>query len=465
MAGRGQTMKAAAAPAKSRGRRRLRLGPLAVAFAILSLAFQFYTLTRITSEEQPPANCNDKSVDELREVGGRLGRLKNRTRFDLALASPNPPTIYMCGANSKEYFEVIRGIFDDYETDGKVLDESPWYGVNGVKGLNQVESTEYDLFVTTYEVHCGGDATTWLTNRFKGQVSSVTQYDLCSRVSCMLTRTTRVQFIYMSGESQNYPFEVGSVAFGNPRYHVFGPIDAETEFDYPFTYMQTTWLNTFHKMLDSDVMLTGNLRPNGKSIYVFKNDSFVSNPERERHFLVYGHNNCVKYRDEALRKFAELDIGDVHQAGKCGPPVWTKNVIKVEKPTISIFNWRNNVKFFANFRFCLVLEHAHPNEYPGYISEKILLAFAAGCVPIYYGPERIFDIFNREAFVYYNVSDPTPALERVKELETNSRQYESVTKLPLLSNGESTLGKYFSFRPDVAGGWLRKKLRDKLNLP
>ncbi|EJK62226.1 hypothetical protein THAOC_17169, partial [Thalassiosira oceanica] len=292
------------------------------------------------------SDCNnDKQQsfdDELREISGsrRLGILNNRTRFDLALESPNPPTIYTCGDNSKEYFEVIGGIFDEYKTNGKFLDETPWYDANGVRGLSQVESTDYDLFVTTYQVQCSSDATTWLTNKFKGQ------------------------FIYMSGESQNYPFEGGSIASGNPKYHVFGPIDAETEFDYPITYMQTTWLNTFQKMLGPDVMMTGNSRPNGKSIYIFKNDSFVSNPDGGRYFLVYGQNNCVKYRDEALRNFAELDIGDVHQAGKCGPPIWTKNVIKLGKPRISIYNWRNNVKFFANFRFCLVLEHAHPHKYP-----------------------------------------------------------------------------------------------------
>ena len=63
------------------------------------------------------------------------------------------------------------------------------------------------------------------------------------------------------------------------------------------------------------------------------------------------------------------------------------------------------------------------------------------------------------------MSDPTPALVRVKELETNTKQYETVLKLPLLANGESTLREYFSFRPDIAGGWLRKTLQDKLNLP
>ena len=163
----------------SRGRRRLPLGLLMVAAFIVFSLVQFYMLYRLltsSDSEGHPANCNnDKSVDELREIDGRLETLKNRTRFDLALESPNPPTIYTCGDNSKEYFEVIGLIFEEYETNGKVLDQSPWYGINGVRGLNKVESTEYDLFVTTYQIQCSSDATTWLTNRFKGQVSSVSR--------------------------------------------------------------------------------------------------------------------------------------------------------------------------------------------------------------------------------------------------------------------------------------------------
>lgn len=199
------TMKADAL--SSGRRRRLPFGLLMVAaFVILSLLFQFYTLYRVTNYSSDCNNDKQQSFDdELREISGsrRLGILNNRTRFDLALESPNPPTIYTCGDNSKEYFEVIGGIFDEYKTNGKFLDETPWYDANGVRGLSQVESTDYDLFVTTYQVQCSSDATTWLTNKFKGQVSSVTQYQSSfESLSHMLTLDADSVYLHVWRESE-----------------------------------------------------------------------------------------------------------------------------------------------------------------------------------------------------------------------------------------------------------------------
>lgn len=48
----------------------------------------------------------------------------------------------------------------------------------------------------------------------------------------------------------------------------------------------------------------------------------------------------------------------------------------------------------------------------GYISEKFLLAFVSGCIPIYFGTSDVSDIFNRDAFVYFDVNSPQSAVER-----------------------------------------------------
>jgi hypothetical protein len=81
---------------------------------------------------------------------------------------------------------------------------------------------------------------------------------------------------------------------------------------------------------------------------------------------------------------------------------------------------------------------------PGYISEKILLAFLGGCIPIYYGTVEIFDIFNHNAFVFYNVSDPAPALDRIRLLEENITAYMQVSRdEPILAHGNVTIDKYF----------------------
>ena len=105
----------------------------------------------------------------------------------------------------------------------------------------------------------------------------------------------------------------------------------------------------------------------------------------------------------------------------------------------------------------------HVNQ-KGYITEKILMAFIAGCIPIYYGSELIFDIFNEKAFVYYNISDPQPALDLVRNLEMNNTLYEEVMDEPIAAHGNETIQKYFSFNDTVGNGFLKKRFREKLQL-
>lgn len=101
----------------------------------------------------------------------------------------------------------------------------------------------------------------------------------------------------------------------------------------------------------------------------------------------------------------------------------------------------------------------------GYITEKILLAFFAGCIPIYWGPTSIFDMFSPDSFIYYNVSNPQPALDRIRFLESNKTAYfEMLNSTSILRNGTATIEKYFSFSDEIGGGKLKKRIRTFLEL-
>lgn len=76
----------------------------------------------------------------------------------------------------------------------------------------------------------------------------------------------------------------------------------------------------------------------------------------------------------------------------------------------------------------------------------------------------IFDIFSKDAFVFYNISEPKKSLALVKALNENHQLYESVLSSPILVNGEDTIEKYFSFNDTVGNGWLKKEIRKKLGL-
>ncbi len=94
----------------------------------------------------------------------------------------------------------------------------------------------------------------------------------------------------------------------------------------------------------------------------------------------------------------------------------------------------------------------------GYVSEKIVNAFAAGSIPIYYGTTDIFKIFNHRAFIFFNSSNPERALRQIKRLERNSTEFHQVLSEPILTNGTFTVNEYFSLSGSVGDGRLRNRI-------
>lgn len=182
------------------------------------------------------------------------------------------------------------------------------------------------------------------------------------------------------------------------------------------------------------------------------------------YYLIYIASNCVDYREEAFDRLATIHP-PAHKGGHCGGKTNNSELVQPFKRAAKgprAAPWAANHEELRPFRFCLVMENT--NMW-GYVTEKILNAFLGGCVPIYYGTEEIFDVFNPNAFVYYNISDPEPALERVKHLERNRTAYNEMQSEPILANGEQTIVDYFSLAPNLGNGTLMRKIRVLLGLP
>ena len=121
------------------------------------------------------------------------------------------------------------------------------------------------------------------------------------------------------------------------------------------------------------------------------------------------------------------------------------------KPAVGY--WINNSNE-SPFRFELAMDS---KKMDGYVSEKILNAFLSGTVPIYYGTADVFKMFNKDAFIYYDIEDPQPALDRILYLETNRTAYSEVLSQPILADG--ALEEYFSLSDDVGGGKVKEQIR------
>lgn len=81
-------------------------------------------------------------------------------------------------------------------------------------------------------------------------------------------------------------------------------------------------------------------------------------------------------------------------------------------------------EFQKQYKFCIAFENA---SYPGYCTEKIVQAFAAGAVPIYWGDPQVNKYFNEKAFINCLAYDSMEeVIERVIELDQNDELYHQV---------------------------------------
>lgn len=182
----------------------------------------------------------------------------------------------------------------------------------------------------------------------------------------------------------------------------------------------------------------------------------------KEHYMVYTASNCVPYREEAVVTLSQIDT--VHYGGSCFGNIMNASRIvpASNKRARGEHMWKKNWNLYSVYRFCLVLEN---HKIEGYVTEKILHAFLGGCIPVYYGTEEIFAIFNRNAFIYYNVSDPQPAIDRIAYLEANKTAYDEILfGEPILADGNKTIEKYFSLSDEIGNGKLKRRIREMIKM-
>ena len=169
-------------------------------------------------------------------------------------------------------------------------------------------------------------------------------------------------------------------------------------------------------------------------------------------------SHCVSYRQQAALELASvLDI-DVPK-GKCSVNHGNVNHVDIETLySVKHMDWMDNWKVFENYKYCLVMENS---KVLGYVTEKILQAFLGGCLPIYWGTEEVFEIFNERAFLYY---EPGITIKEISYLELNSTAYKERASAPILAHGNTTVWKYLSLQDRIGGGILKKRIRTMLGI-
>lgn len=106
---------------------------------------------------------------------------------------------------------------------------------------------------------------------------------------------------------------------------------------------------------------------------------------------------------------------------------------------------KNKLEFQRNYRFSLAFENS---SLPGYTTEKIIDAWAAGTIPIYWGDPEVQKQFNPEAFLAVEgENDIDAVINKIIEINENEALYEKMVHQPIFT--EQQYRDYLRYDEDL----------------
>ena len=115
----------------------------------------------------------------------------------------------------------------------------------------------------------------------------------------------------------------------------------------------------------------------------------------------------------------------------------------------------NKLEFQKKHKFALAFENC---SHPGYTTEKIVDAFAAGCIPIYWGDPLVDRVFNPKAFIDVGKFPSfDAAIDEIKRIDKDDMAYRTMLAEPAILHQEDY--------PDAMERKLERFLRNIIDLP
>jgi hypothetical protein len=112
-----------------------------------------------------------------------------------------------------------------------------------------------------------------------------------------------------------------------------------------------------------------------------------------------------------------------------------RHLCNVISPAPGRYFDKEYIDFLGQYRFVICFENTRQ---PHYITEKLINAYGAGSIPIYYGCDQAGQLFNSAAFLsiggQYNETSRNGLIERILSLEENQASYQEVYNQPLLGS-------------------------------
>ena len=137
--------------------------------------------------------------------------------------------------------------------------------------------------------------------------------------------------------------------------------------------------------------------------------------------FVYSNGNGNPIREQFFQKLSEYK--KVNSGGR-----YMNNIGMPE-------GVKDKIEFESKHKFSIAFENS---SHPGYTTEKLIQAFAANTVPIYWGDPRIKEVFNPESFVFVNDFESLNAVvNQIREIDQNDELYLKYLGIPALIDPET----------------------------
>lgn len=170
-----------------------------------------------------------------------------------------------------------------------------------------------------------------------------------------------------------------------------------------------------------------------------RSDLLNSLPEKTD-FCEFVYNHRVKKREQMFHQVSQYKT--VSAPGRS-----CNNTSPIRAETTSqsrnAHDWLGlRLDYAKKFKFSI----AHENEsFPGYVTEKIVTAFRAGCIPIYWGAPDVVKDFNPKSFINATQLDAQKLMDKIKALDQDEQTYRAMLQEPPILKKETA--QYFTHRP------------------
>ncbi len=156
--------------------------------------------------------------------------------------------------------------------------------------------------------------------------------------------------------------------------------------------------------------------------------NLIMNHKYENIISLMREKHLVSKQKDIPEQFCGIVVSN-KDAEKTREIIW--NEVNKYKEVSSGGRYRNNVgqsngvsdklEFQKQFKFVLAMENI---SFPGYTTEKLAEAFAAGGVPIYWGDPDIAKYYNPRAFINVNEYESLDdVIGKIKYLDNNDEEY------------------------------------------